>query len=44
MFGLGSNLQGLGQQAQGARTADISNLYGMGQGQQATVPGTIRCS
>ena len=44
MFGLGSNLQGLGQQAQGARTTDISNLYGMGQGQQATVPGTIRCS
>jgi len=35
MFGLGSNLQGLGAQAQGASQQDIAQLYGLGQGQQA---------
>ena len=34
MFGLGSNLQGLGAQAQGATQQDIAQLYGLGQGQQ----------
>ena len=34
MFGLGSNLQGLGAQAQGASQQDIAQLYGLGQGQQ----------
>ena len=34
-FGLGAALQGLGTQAQGARAADIAQLYGMGTQQQA---------
>jgi hypothetical protein len=34
-FGLGSALQGLGAQAQGASAADVAQLYGMGSQQQA---------
>lgn len=34
LFGLGSALQGLGAQAQGASAADIAQLYGMGTAQQ----------
>ena len=34
MFGLGSNMQGLGAQAQGATQQDIAQMYGLGQGQQ----------